>query len=112
MKKIYLSGPITNEPNFRRNFKVAQEILESLGYTNIVNPAELCRVVNVEQTDYEQIMTICFDLLQQCDTILFLPGWKKSHGCGREYGLARERGLHIMEFEDFVRTGGKQNDAE
>ena len=108
--KIYLSGPITNEPNYRRNFKVAQNILESMGFTDIVNPAELCQVFDTEQTDYEQIMAICMELLNECGTVLFLPGWKNSHGCGREYGFAYSNGMRIMEFEDFVKNGGPQND--
>ena len=100
--KIYLSGPVTNEPNYRRNFKVAQSILESLGYKNIVNPAELCQVVNTECTNYDQMINICLELLNDCDAVLFLPGWKDSHGCGREWGVAWERGLIMAEYEDFI----------
>lgn len=105
--RIYLSGPITNEPNYRRNFKTARTILENMGYTDIVNPAELCQVVNPEHMDYEQIMIVCIDLLMTCDAVLFLPGWNNSHGCGREWGIAWANDLICAEFEDFIKGVGK-----
>ena len=100
--RIYLSGPITGQQNYRRVFREAQSILESLGHDDIVNPAELCSVVNVEKMDYEQLMNICIDLLTTCDVLILLPGWEKSHGCGREWGIAHENDMIIMEFEDYV----------
>ena len=112
MRRIYLSGPISNDPNYRRNFRSAQEILENMGHKDIVNPAELCKVVNAESFDYEQIMNICLNLLENCDTILFLPGWKESHGCGREWGVGRANGFAMMEFEDYINMArGKKNES-
>lgn len=101
--RIYISGPITDCPNYRRNFAEAQRILESLGYDDIVNPAELCKVVNTDRMTYEEIMTICKELLRTCDVLLMLPNHERSHGCGVEEGIAEERDMIIMEFEDFVR---------
>ena len=101
--RIYLSGPITNEPNYRRNFAEAQRILESFGHDDIVNPAELCQVVNVERFGYEQIMQVCIDLLYSSDALILLPGWQHSHGCGREWGIAHALDLNIVEFEDYIR---------
>lgn len=100
--RIYLSGPITGQPNYRRVFREAATILEDKGYTDIVNPAELCAVVNVENFGYENIMTLCRDMLSQCDVVVTLPGWKNSHGCGREVGYAEAMDLLVIEFEDFV----------
>ena len=106
--RIYLSGPITNCPNYRRIFAEAQTILENMGEKDIVNPAELCRVVNVRKMTYGEIMTICKDMLRTSDVLLLLPGFDKSHGCGVELGIAEERDMIIMEFEDFVKGGDSE----
>lgn len=100
-QRIYLSGPISDNPNFRRMFREAKSILESQGYTDIVNPAELCEVIP-NNYDYDRIMDLCMEMLAESDVLILLPGWRKSHGCGREYGFAQANDLIIMEFEDFV----------
>ena len=104
-----MSRPISNEPDFRRIFSAAQSMLESMGYDDIVNPAELCNVVP-NNYPYDSIMTICIDLLNECDAVLFLPGWKQSHGCGVEYGYALATDKITMDFEDFVMKGGIRSD--
>ena len=101
--RIYISGPITDCPNYRRNFAEAQRILESMGHDDVVNPAELCRVCNTEKMSYSEILNICKEFLRTCEVLVMLPGHDKSHGCGVEEGIAEERDLIIMEFEDFVR---------
>ena len=101
--RLYLSGPITNNPNYRRVFREAQSILESMGQNDIVNPANLCEVLNPGAYGYENIMVLCKDLLATCDAVVLLPGWEKSHGCGREVGYAEAMDLLVVEFEDYVR---------
>ena len=100
--RLYLSGPLTDCPNYRRVFREAQNILEQMGHDDIVNPAELCSVINTDKFTYEQIMTICKDLLRTCDALILLPGYEKSHGCGVEEGIAEENDLIIVEFQDYV----------
>ena len=100
-QRIYLSGPISNNPNFRRMFREAKSILEAQGYSNIVNPAELCEVIP-SNYPYDRILDLCIDMLAECDVLILLPGWRESHGCGREYGYAQATDKIIMEFEDFV----------
>lgn len=99
--RIYLSGPISNNPNFRRMFREAKSILEAQGYSDIVNPAELCEVIP-SNYPYDRILDLCIDMLAECDVLILLPGWRESHGCGREYGYAQAADKIIMEFEDFV----------
>lgn len=100
--RLYISGPITNNPNYRRDFATAQSILESMGHDDIVNPAELCQVINTEKFTYKQIMNTCKDLLRTCDALILLPGYMESHGCGIEEGIAEENDLLIVEFQDYV----------
>ncbi len=105
--RIYISGPITNEPNYRRNFAVAQQILEEQGHKDIINPAELSKAIpSIEKMNHEEIILLCFDLLARCDAIVMLPGWRNSTGCTAEWGYALGCGTIIVaEFEDFVKRG-------
>ena len=77
--------------------------MESMGHDDVVNPAELCRVCNTEKMSYSEILNICKEFLRTCEVLVMLPGHDKSHGCGVEEGIAEERDMIIMEFEDFVR---------
>ena len=104
--RIYLSGPITNEPNYRRNFAAAQSILEEMGHDDIVNPAELQSVINIKKMPHKEAVAFCFDLLDHCDAMLQLPGWQNSKGCMAEWGYALGQGnIILMEFEDYVKRG-------
>lgn len=102
--RIYLSGPITGQANYRRVFNEAKTILEAQGYKDIINPAELCQVLP-ETYPYEKILNLCLDMLAECDVLVLLPGWQQSHGCGMEIGYARAMDLIEVEFEDFVKRG-------
>ena len=102
--RIYLSGPITGQNGYKRVFSTAQELLQEKGHKDVVNPAELDKVLpEIEKMDHEEIVLLCFDLLNTCDAMVMLPGWKKSTGCMAEWGYAHGQGnIIIAEFEDFL----------
>lgn len=102
--RIYLSGPITGQTNYKRVFNTAKDLLQEKGHTDIINPAELDKVLpEIEKMDHEQVVQLCFDLLSRCDAMVMLPGWKKSTGCMAEWGYAQGQGtIIIAEFEDFI----------
>lgn len=100
--KLYLSGPITGVNNYRKNFEEAAQELRWRGYTDLINPAELCTVLPVEHTTYEQYMTMCMDLLGMSDAIVLLPGWEKSLGANREVGYALGTDKLIVELETML----------
>ena len=106
--RLYISGPITDCPNYKRNFATAQSILQEMGHTDIVNPAELERVMpDIEKMNHEEIIQVCFEFLSRCDAMLMLPGWNKSTGCMAEWGYAQGQGnIIIVEFEDYIKGRG------
>lgn len=97
--KIYLSGPITGDPDYKTKFRVAAEqakrYMENRTYEEIqiVNPAR----ISIENGTHEEYMEMCFMLLEKCDVICMLPGWEKSFGAVQEYGYAKAKGIEIEE---------------
>ena len=91
--KLYLSGAITGTDDYMDRFSVAEKSLE-VEHT-IINPAK----VNAQlpsDTDYEDYMKMSFCMLDMCDGIYMLKGWKKSWGANRELGYAMAKNMIIM----------------
>lgn len=91
MKKVYLAGKITGDPEYREKFRRAQEELERKRYI-VLNPAVL--PVGMSRADY---MSICFPMLSVADMIVMLPDWKQSPGARLELEYARYTGKEIVE---------------
>lgn len=104
--RIYLSGAISNDPNFIQKFMNADKTLHSRGY-QVVNPAELYRVLPQDIT-YEEIMQIDLQLMDLCEALVQLPGWEKSLGCNREYGYALAKDMIILQYSDLVNREGEK----
>ena len=82
MKKIYLSGPITGVPDFKKEFATAEMELREMGTQfGFVNPAEF---PFDEKESYSNKLCYCICRLSQCDAIMMLPGWDKSDGAMAE----------------------------
>ena len=90
---VYISGPITGVENYLFNFNKAEEYLKGLGY-NVINPAKFNSIL--PELDYEQYMKVDFALLDLCDSIYMLDGWRDSKGANREYGYALGKGLKFI----------------
>ncbi len=100
VQRIYLSGPITGIADYHQRFEKAKVELVAAGYKNIANPAELDGVIN--EGKYEEYMSLCMNLLDMCDVVVMLPGWKESFGANREYGYALAKNKLIFELEDML----------
>lgn len=83
--RVYISGSITNDPNYKEKFERAQELLEQKGFI-AVNPAKL--PLDPEHFTHAEFMEIDKVLLGMCDAIYLLPGWKESDGALIEYKWA------------------------
>ena len=92
MKKIYISGKITDNPNYKAEFEAAELALKIAGFQP-VNPAEEHLPDGATWADY---MRHDIKLLCDCGAIYMLNGWKQSQGAKIEHKLARDLKLEII----------------
>ena len=110
MKKIYISGPITNDPqNFRKHFEDMEAYLKRLGY-DVLNPADkntdqlalkLPKGMSLfDKKAWLYFMERDIHWVADCDAIMMLKGWRESPGAQIEYWVAKKYELDIMFEED------------
>lgn len=89
--KVYISGKITGDADYKQKFKTAQNILESAGF-EVFNPAE--------QEDMGKSWTWYMrkDIagLVECDAIFLLKDWEESKGARLEYYIAQQLEMKIF----------------
>lgn len=94
--RIYISGGISNIPDYKERFKKAEEFLTSKGYTPI-NPT----VLDELPLNYEEYMDLDLALIDICGAMYMLKDWEKSCGANREYGYALAKDLIILKEESW-----------
>jgi hypothetical protein len=107
-KIIYLSGKITGNENYKKDFKCAENFLKQMGYI-VVNPAELEEVA--EGLTYEQYMHICYRLIDISHYVFMVSGWQKSKGANAELSYAKSLGKKVM-YQDYYAPFRKGSESE
>ena len=95
---VYLSGPISGNPDFREAFANAKKDLEEKGGVLVINPAGLNGVASDGVLGYEDYMSMDEDMICKADVLVLLPGWQNSPGCNRELGYAEALGKTVYEY--------------
>lgn len=100
MAIIYLAGPMTGveDYNYPAFIKAASQ-LRSAGHT-VLNPAELFdQDMKLPRAVY---MKIGIKNLISAEFVAVLPNWENSRGAKLEVDVARECGLPVIPFEQFL----------
>lgn len=116
LKRIYLSGPMTNVPDLNRPAFFAAEKRLTAGGNFVINPhriralfgtaeelAEAFAAVYIinecqpESRLARAVMDADLAAVRSCDAIYLLKGWRRSRGARRELAEALKYGLEIFE---------------
>ena len=112
MSRIYLSGPISDNPDYKKDFLRAEKSLvmrfsdKDWIYSEIINPVRVAGALPVSFS-YEDYMTIDMILLTKCDAIYMISGYEKSKGALAELLMAKSMGLEIY-YESEEQENGEQ----
>lgn len=105
--KIYISGAITSNPNYKEDFEKAEDYLQKeYPKAEIINPA-LVNSHLPKSTTHEEYMKMSFCMLDMCDSIYMLSNYEKSKGACMEYGYALAKDKVIF-FEEKEQEGDIQ----
>ena len=84
--RLYISGPITGNENFKEDFATARTKLENAGY-DVCDPTTFDFPTDILWAD-----AMKYDIREmlQCDGVALLPSWEISKGACIEVKLAKD----------------------
>lgn len=87
--KVYISGSISNDPDYIEKFSKAENKLASEGHI-VFNPAKN------HGESYKEYIDMGLFQLMHCEAIYLLEGYSNSTGAALEYHYAKATGMKIM----------------
>ena len=78
--------------------KIATAKVTTTPIINIINPYKLSKEVNkkIKNPEYSDYLDYDLRKLAEADEIYFCKGWRKSHGCNKEYQMAVASNIMIL----------------
>ena len=90
---VYISGPVSGIENYEENFRSISEIVKSRGLTPI--SVLDFSVLKLDSFKWSDCMKICISMLEHCDCVLMLDGWRLSVGATIEKAWATKMGMPV-----------------
>ena len=88
--RVYISGAITGTDDYIERFEQAEQELIEQGF-DVINPVRVNSGLP-KTAKYDDYMHISFALIDICDAIYSMPGWRDSSGACMEFGYGVARG--------------------
>lgn len=90
--RIYISGKITGQSNFKELFAVAEQELSKQGY-EVINPVNL---QHNHDKRWHSYMKSCLKAMLDCDAIYMLSNWMHSEGAIIERAVAESLNFKVI----------------
>lgn len=88
-KKVYISGAITNNPDYRKQF--ADKIRQLDAEYTVLHPLMICADLS-----WKEYMRIDLAMVYVCECIYMMKGWENSRGAQIEQFYAELFGKEII----------------
>ena len=89
--RLYISGKISGNDNYKADFAAARHQLENAGY-DVCDPTTFDFP---EDIAWAKAMKYDIREMMQCDGVALLPDWENSPGARLEEKLARDLGIPV-----------------
>lgn len=94
-QRVYISGKITNEPNYIELFEQAENFIsEKYPDKVVINPTKINNMLP-NDCSWDEYMSVDYELVRLSDEIYMLKNWKDSRGATKEREWAIRFGLKI-----------------
>lgn len=101
MKKIFIAGAITNNPDYKDQFRTAATSLSRLGFIPL-NPTLL-----PENLPYDDYFPVTFAMIDICDMVYVIPNSTESEGVKKELEYAKQKDKTILFTEEEIIENGQ-----
>lgn len=107
IKKVYISGAITNNPNAEKQFREAEEKYTKLGY-EVVNPLKVVKTIPYfdifnKEWQWKKAMKKDIQEMLLCDAVIMINTPYKSKGAELEKRIARDCGIPMLPYEEEIK---------
>ena len=101
--RIYLSGSISNDPDYMDKFATYKRVLQRLHpEATVISPA-----TDVNHSGHDQgwksYMRADIEAMKTCTHIALIPGWHNSRGAKMEQWLAKRWGMEVVYMQEVGR---------
>lgn len=103
-KRVYIAGPMTGHDNYNREAFI--EAARQIAASTCLIPVHTAWMA--DGLAYEDYMDLSIDLLEDCDLITGLTGWRESPGAQLEVQYAKGNSIPYVEFKDLFHEYPKE----
>lgn len=107
-KIVYLSGKISGNQNYKKEFDAAELFLAQMGYV-VINPTNILNELG--KLSGRKRMRICYALIDVSEVVFMVSGWQKSRGANAELSYAKSLEKEVK-YQDYYAPFRKMGESD